>query len=325
MTWLDDARNVTLETAAMGLGISVSRHGGPCPLCGHEDACKAQAGGRWWCFSGVHGGDVVDLVSAVLVGEVYKRPHIDAVRGWFASQGWCDSYGDAAPAVPRRAPPPRPVEAEPTYPPAEEVAAFLRQCIPCSDADDVVDWMVQRRGLGVDAPRRLAVVGVLALSRRAECPTWAHLGKRTWTDLGYRVVVPMYDHTGAARSVRARCVGDPPWDGAPKALPPRDHSQRGLVMANRPGVRMLLGIASPVEVVVVEGEPQWMAACLRWPSRAVLGIVSGSWTAELAARVPMGAEVLVVTDHDSAGEKYAVKVAETLEGRAVRRHEGVVA
>ena len=105
MTWLDDARNVTLETAATGLGIAVSRHGALCPICGHEDACKAQAGERWWCFSGQHGGDVVDLVSAVLVGEPYKRQHIGTVRGWFAGQGWCDSYGDAAPVVPRRAPP----------------------------------------------------------------------------------------------------------------------------------------------------------------------------------------------------------------------------
>lgn len=324
MTWLDDARLVSLEAAAGALGHPVSRRGATCPLCGHEDACKAQPGGRWWCFSGQHGGDVVDLVSAVLVGDRFHVRHIDAVRGWFAGQGWCEAFGEAAPVVPRRAPPPRPVEPEPVYPPAAELDAFLRQCTPCDLDEDVVDWMVQRRGLGPEAPRRLALAGVLALHRRGECPGWAHLGARSWAALGYRVVVVMRDHEGVARSVRARCVGDAPWDGAPKALPPVGFKVGGLVMANRPGVRLLQGTAVG-EVVVVEGEPQWMAACLRWPTRAVLGIVSGSWTAEIAARVPRGAEVLVVTDHDAAGEKYAEKIGATLDGRRVVRHEGVMA
>ena len=89
-TWLHDARLVSLAAVAGALGHPVDRRGARCPLCQHEEACKAFASTRWHCHACGQGGDVVDLVCAVLTGERYHRRHIDAVRGWFASQGWCD-------------------------------------------------------------------------------------------------------------------------------------------------------------------------------------------------------------------------------------------
>jgi DNA primase len=49
-----------------------------------------------------------------------------------------------------------------------------------------------------------------------------------------------------------------------------------------------------------------------WADWCVLGIVSGSWTDELAQRVPAGTRVLIRTDADAAGDKYARRIAETL-------------
>lgn len=89
-------------------------------------------------------------------------------------------------------------------------------------------------------------------------------------------------------------------------------------------------------VVVCEGEPDlwtWSTKLRRgmdlgartW---AVLGVVAGSWTDDVAARVPSGAPVAVWTHNDppgpngepGAGDKYAERIRGTLAGRCeVRR------
>jgi hypothetical protein len=95
---------------------------------------------------------------------------------------------------------------------------------------------------------------------------------------------------------------------------------RGLVMANELGREVLawggLWGPQPEGVVIVEGEPDYLTACCAWPDWAVLGITSGAWTEELARTVPRGAVVVVRTDADTAGDRYAAHVAETLTGWA---------
>jgi hypothetical protein len=189
---------------------------------------------------------------------------------------------------------------------------------------EVGAWLDSRLGAG-SASRVSAGRLAVALHPRAAAPSWAALRRQSWARLGYRLLVPMVDAAGAVKSVRARCVGPVPWDGAPKALPPVGFGQRGLVMASPVAREMLKGTAWPSEVVVAEGEPQWLAACLTWPGRAVLGIVAGSWTDELGARVPTCASVLVVTDHDAAGDRYAEAIEANLRGRCrVLRHGRVL-
>ena len=78
-------------------------------------------------------------------------------------------------------------------------------------------------------------------------------------------------------------------------------------------------------VVITEGEPDyltWASAVkhadphLVAPSdAAVLGIFNGSWTDEIAARIPSGCTVHIRTDDDTAGNKYAADVHKTLAGR----------
>ena len=78
-------------------------------------------------------------------------------------------------------------------------------------------------------------------------------------------------------------------------------------------------------VVVVEGLPAFLAWCADASDAdedapAVLGILSGSWTAEHAARIPDGARIVIDTDHgdkNGDGDRYAARIASTFEGRPV--------
>jgi hypothetical protein len=165
----------------------------------------------------------------------------------------------------------------------------------------------------------------------------------------YRLAAPMYDAAGDLRALRFRAVDavHEPDPGAPadsprlrwrqldvrrKALSPRGARLAGLVLAD-PWGRALLRGAREVDgvpwdgaVLVAEGEVDlWAAASNAARIRegrtfAGFAVVSGCWTAALAARIPSGARVMVATDADPAGDRYAEEVRATLAGRCdVRR------
>jgi hypothetical protein len=87
-------------------------------------------------------------------------------------------------------------------------------------------------------------------------------------------------------------------------------------MANPKAVAMLKGEPRSSRVVIVEGEPDYIARSLINPALPVIGVLSGSWHEGFAARVPYGAEVLVRTHLDEAGDGYAAEITETLRCRA---------
>jgi hypothetical protein len=72
-----------------------------------------------------------------------------------------------------------------------------------------------------------------------------------------------------------------------------------------------------VGVVVVEGMTDFIAAATNpgWSVFPVIGITSGSWNCEIAARIPNGAMVLVWTDADDVGDEYAERIDATLKRR----------
>jgi hypothetical protein len=169
-------------------------------------------------------------------------------------------------------------------------------------------------------------------------PGWASFKGAPWAALGYRLILPLYDAMGSLVSVRARAVTP----ANPKALAPAGFSVAGLVLADSLARLMLagepLGDDSPavdlvrqVGLVVLEGEPDF----LTWATRAsdanerapaVVGLVSGSWTNDMAARVPDGTTVFVKTHGDDVGDKYARQVAGTLGERCrVMARKGVAA
>lgn len=98
----------------------------------------------------------------------------------------------------------------------------------------------------------------------------------------------------------------------PKRLPPKGKRAAELVLANRAAWAMLRG-DTPGRVLVAEGETDWLTlATVHDEGIAVLGIGSGSWTDDFAAALPRGADVVVYTDPDDAGERYAQKVFESI-------------
>jgi hypothetical protein len=163
------------------------------------------------------------------------------------------------------------------------------------------------------------------------CPPWAYYGFRGWAETGHRLIVPVYDHAGRMRLVRgwrwqperpeksSNLVEKPEARPVPKRLAAAGCSVKGLVMAAGRGLELLRGELPewvyPARVLVVEGEPDTLRAAIQWPDWCVLGIAPGCWCQELAGRVPPGSRVLIRTDADDAGDKYAASIGETLRER----------
>lgn len=210
----------------------------------------------------------------------------------------------------------------PALPPPHEVRLLWDRCMPVSEELAAIHYLMGRRIDPVVVQREnLARV----LPRKAPCPRWARTSRGDWEQTGHRLIVPVY---------RAGWLpGDGPtllrawsWSGAKPArlsassCGGRCRCVRGLAMANRLGQSVLawFGVWGPMPrgLVIVEGEPDYLTACCAWPDWAVLGITSGAWTDGLARTVPHEAVVVVRTDADAAGDRYAAQIAESLRGRA---------
>jgi hypothetical protein len=193
------------------------------------------------------------------------------------------------------------------------------------DDDGAAKWCASR---GLDGyaieDRNLA----RALPPGASLPRWAaYKGERDrarpWTETGHRLLVPAFDDRGAMRSVRAsRIEGE---EDTPKRLPPSGHRAGGLVLAD-PLARLVLAgeereaWPTPLRIIVCEGEPDFLTWATRFSNAdqdapAVIGVLGGAWTAEHAARIPDGAEVLIDTHHDEAGDRYGAEVWRSLSAR----------
>jgi hypothetical protein len=197
-------------------------------------------------------------------------------------------------------------EPEREYPPQAEVDAVWNAAVPV-ERDERSMVMLALRGLRPGLELARAVSGAL--------PRWASFQGQSWASTGHRVIVPAYDAQGAMRSLRAWQTNTRA-DG-PKRLPPGGYRASGLVLANDAGLRCLREPSAPVRVLIVEGEPDLLAAAQAYPGTAVLGVISGSWSEDFAARIPLGSEVAIHTHHDLAGQKYAEHIKSTLAKRAV--------
>jgi hypothetical protein len=308
-------------------------------------------GEGWACFPCGAKGDALDLAALVLGGARLRdlTPEGKAeVRAWYAAQGWCDpdpGASGAPVAVPRRVPVVK-VEPPPEYPPEAEVAALWAACGPLDTAsirDPAVPWLEERRGLDCRALGALDLARLLPLDPEAyPWPSWIPwlgMDRSEWLRV-YRLAVPMYDHRGALRALRFRAVThvrEPSPEGgmrwrdleipeAKKALAARGTTTRGLVLADPVGVALLRGELEGApwdgRVVVCEGEPDlwtWSTRQRRGKADAstwaTLGVVAGSWTEDVAARVPDGARVVLRTHADPKGDEYAERIWRSLAGR----------
>ena len=137
---------------------------------------------------------------------------------------------------------------------------------------------------------------------------------------GWALFLPTFDHTGKMVGIRARgCT-----DGAAKTRTPSlrvgattHRAGQAGVLANPAGLRVLRGESVGGWIVISEGEPDFLTACQTYPDAAVFGVYRGKdvWTVEIAARIPDGSKVALLTDPDAAGRGYRRTVIRSLGNR----------
>lgn len=315
---LDDARRLC---AKLGIDKGAKRQASGflvcCPVHGEKNpSCSVTRGRdgtvRVHCFACDWSSDALGLIAAVR--GVNVKTDFPAVLAEAASLAGVtldrSGRGPGRPHQARRDVAPPEPDVERPYPPAAEVAALWDSAGPCSEDREASATLAWRC---ID-PERVDALRLARVIRAGQpLPRWASYQGRTWPETGHRLLVRCWDATGTMRTVRAWRVRD---GDTPKRLPPAGHRMSGLVLANRPGVAMLMGKARPRRLGVVEGEPDATVWMIQAPDEAVLGVFSGSWrTGNFAAKVPSGCEVVIRTHADEAGDRYAREVVATLEDR----------
>jgi len=199
-------------------------------------------------------------------------------------------------------------------PPVPELHAAIGCAELLDDDGDAAAWLRER---GIN-PAWVAERWLAYPLKKQPAAAWARVSGEEWFRGGYRLLLPLWSPRGELASMRARFVG------SGKAVSPAGYGIRGLVLADRTAAQMLASgkEGKPRTVLVAEGEPDFLtwASVVRWTDSpaedvAVLGLVSGSWTDELTARIPSRCTVHVRTDGDDAGARYLDKVRKALAGR----------
>lgn len=285
-------------------------HGDRTPSCSVRIAQDGTVAVK--CFGCDLAGDALHLVAAVhsLDLSANFKEVLLAAAEIAGLHTVIDEINGKAPYQKRELPPVQELPPERSYPPAGEVRELWTGA--CSvENESSVKRQLETRALPPHDVARLELAR--AITANQPLPRWATYQGNTWRFAGYRLIVPMFDPDGEMRSVRAWRVEDS--DG-PKRLPPAGCKANGLVMANGWALTLLRKKCGPRRVLVVEGEPDALSATIRWPGTPVFGLVSGSWGPEFAERIPLGSEVVVMTHHDPAGDKYAEIVKATVKSRA---------
>lgn len=313
----------------LGIKAKADGRGALCCCLWHADSspsCRVTIGQtgtlRAHCFACSESWDIFAIIAQVHRLDEKKdfrevmRIAAELVGLWDivdSLEGRIERRERTAPALPPQVQP-----QEPTYPPRDEVLDLIAACGLCDNDGAVSGWLGGRKldAHQVDV-RALAYALPLDAGRIPQWSQW-------WTRTGHRLIVPLFDAAGEIRSVRAGTtlpkeqLGD-----MPKRLAPKGFTSKGLVMADELGREILRGGTWPewhrgkMQVVISEGEPDWMAWATKYPLGAPLpwacfGVYSGGWTQEHGARIPAGAVVSVRTDLDDAGRRFAEQIKQTL-------------
>jgi hypothetical protein len=201
-------------------------------------------------------------------------------------------------------------------PPPSEVRGLWDRCLPVTSDDEVRAWLYS---LQID-PFSVASLDLgRALPRTIDTPSWARYGSVTWQSSNYRLLVPLYSAVGQMTALYARSLRPPIWTHSIRSIPPVV-GPAGHVMADASALALLRGSGewpedSSWRTVIVTGGA---ADFLEWASAtaesapAVLGIIPGSWTRELAARIPPGSRVIVRAHANPIASRYAHRVQDAL-------------
>ncbi len=289
---------------ARGLLICCPVHGEKRPSCSVR-SLDGGIGVR--CFACDFSGDAFTLIAAVTgldarsqFGEVLaEAARIAGIEHLVATESRA-----SRPRLPPKA------VSKPTaaYPDQQSVMALWASCGRALGDHEAAETLRARRinPKWVDGENLARVI-----TAETELPGWARYRGLDWRQTGHRLIVKVYDCDGQWQSVRAWRVVD---NDTPKRLPPGGCRAAGLVLANKAGAAMLRGHPAGMPIIIVEGEPDWLVWSLS-TEEPVLGILSGSWHDGFASRMPHGAQVEIRTHNDRAGDKYALDILETIDGR----------
>lgn len=309
----------------------------PCPLHGGRspDSFRVHPESlRWKCWSRCQ--DSGDPISFLQRRDGYDFTYaVGFLAGLVGVSPPSASMAHAVEPRVRLARPYRNAGAPPRRPPAGQVAQVWAHARPVTDDPEAVAYLAAREER-IDAGRVVDAGLARVVPQGTSLPGWAstprHLANRPWSE-EYRLIIPLYGASGWMESLRARLLRSPRDWNEPKALAPKGGSVKGLVLANGLGRALLAGDGEAIElvrqvgVVIAEGEPDFLNAATVCndaddDAPAVLGVLSGSWTADIAARLPDGARATFLAQqkngsYDAVSLGYAAQVAASLWGRDV--------
>jgi hypothetical protein len=309
-------RFTDVATLVAGLGIrdaaKVQPRGVfvPCPWHAERSpSCSITIGPdgtlRVRCFGCGHSGDALSLIAAVR-GLDLRRDFLRVLREGEAIVGNVDV----------RAPPYR-AAAPPGRPPEAELLALWNAAGPfaVTDVDPppsnlaVARFVASRRWW----PPNLDQLGIArVLPRVFDWPSW---WPSTWAST-YRVAALAYEPDGRAASLHARAVQ--PVEVDQRQRWPRGCLAKGLLLADALGVAALCGSAPPSlgGIAITEGLTDTIAMALAFAEAAkpwaVLGVTSTTGTDALKRVRWPSVPVVVATDPDAAGDRYAREVRSAL-------------
>jgi hypothetical protein len=337
VSWLDEAKRLTMQQTTSEAGVKVHRSSMSCPACsatkrGNRDRRLPASFGSlgWRCWVCGASGDALDVLAFVVTGSRLgsDRAQLETLRADLAARGLIsdDDHRPARRAPRRPAPPPPPPEPPPSesWPPLNEVMAFYTAGRPISEDDEVVAYLEDR--YQDHAERLVALLDHLDLARVIpDTPApWARIFGKTWQQQGFRLMFPLVDATGQMRSMRVRRTTLGPSE-LPKALPPVGYGCRGLVLACDRAVALLrrdIPAAWPEgllhRLTIVEGETDWMTHLIlrKTPTDpALIALYSGAWLPDHSAALPQGSILTIRTDNDEAGHRYAEGVVRASRNR----------
>ena len=266
------------------------------------------------CFGCRRGGDVINLAAAVL--GLNERADFPRVLSVLAAR--CGIAGDASLSLPAL-PPPR-LAPPPSFPPIAEVRDLLARCWPvCDDCTLALALFGRALDPAIITDRDLA----RCLPPYGPLPAWARSPWGSWRASGHLLIIPLFDARGELVSVHARTLAA---DADPKGLSPAGHSSVGLVMADGLARDVLAhGIPSgwkgsePPTILIAEGGTDYLTDASVFRERgqapATLGVLAGSWSPAIAARIPSGCRAVIRTHSDDAGQRYQRQIGESLHPR----------
>ncbi len=321
-SWIENVRALGVARVALALGCRLGAGAvttiEPCPACGAEQRGFTHPDRRgpvgitpngmgFRCHRCHARGDAVTFAAFAIVRTAHPTPdQWRRVREACAKIGLGDGCDGRITTTTVNAQP-QPPDA-PRRPPFRSVADAWMAAKPITSDPRVVAWMESRR---LNAAR----VTDLDLARviQPPVPAWARMQGQSW-DESWPLILPMFDEGGCIASFHARRCGAE----HPKGVSPTGFQVSGLVLADAGGAGILRNSVRPSgRIWIAEGVPDFLSiACTTAPDEATFGIISGSWSAPIADRIPSGSEVVIATHNDRAGDEYADKVIKSLGSRA---------